>query len=145
MRLNMLQLFFPLRYLLILGLKQEAENSDEGLGRKTSAKMHKNKQPFWLSSGAGETNIRNLRDLDQKKGYRIESNILGQFRSRHLPKFEISGMEAKNLNRKPLKNRTGCSGCTSVKGTWYKLLALNWDLWRATRTKLSLTKIAIPP
>ena len=57
---------FSLFYcLLILGLKQRAENSDEGLRQKTSAKMHKNKQTFWHSSGAG-AKIRNLRDLDQK-------------------------------------------------------------------------------
>lgn len=48
------------------GLKKGAENSDEGLGLKTTAKIHKNKQIFWHFSGAVETKMRNLRDLDQK-------------------------------------------------------------------------------
>lgn len=48
-------ILFPLGYLLILGLKQGAQNSDEGLGQKTSAKMYRNKQTSWHSSGAGET------------------------------------------------------------------------------------------
>lgn len=62
----MLQILFPLGHLLILGLKQGAENSDECLGPKTTAKIHKKMQTFWHFSGAVETKMRNLRDLDQK-------------------------------------------------------------------------------
>lgn len=57
---------FPLGYLLILVLKKGVENSDENLRQRTTAKMYRNKQSIWQSSGTGDTEVRDLRP-DQKK------------------------------------------------------------------------------